>query len=294
MNARASGRLRGPNECWRCIQGSYQLKAIEHLSAIALSDKRVAVCGDWHGNIGWLRMLSRALPNLAYDVRTILQLGDWWMDPLETDPLFAEAGIDRVFVTVGNHEPFDLISPLLAAHPGAAIRVSDVTWILPRPARLIIGGRTVLSLGGAASVDRIWRTEGLDWWPEEAISDEQVAAAITGGTADLMLTHESPADTPVRAVQEVLGTNPNRFPAEALAESAKSRARVSEVWDAARPELLLHGHMHTPGGGVAEDGRRVVSLGRDIQEDNLAILDMTTLTLETPSLNEIRNAARRR
>jgi hypothetical protein len=36
-----------------------------------------------------------------------------------------------------------------------------------------------------------------------------------------------------------------------------------------------------------------VSLGRDVQEDNLAILDMTTLTLETPSLDAIRNAARR-
>ena len=65
------------------------------------------------------------------------------------------------------------------------------------------------------------------------------------------------------------------------------------MWDAVRPELLLHGHMHTPGGGIAEDGRRVVSLGRDVQEDNLAFLDLSTLTLETPSLHEMRNAARR-
>ncbi|MBM7466102.1 metallophosphoesterase [Microbacterium esteraromaticum] len=269
------------------------VKALEHATRIALTDERVAVCGDWHGNLGWLRMLTRALPNLAYDVTTILQLGDWGMDPLETEPLFAAAGIERVLVSVGNHEAFDLISPLLAEHPGAAVRVSDITWILPRPARLTIGGRTVLSLGGAASVDRIWRTEGRGWWPDEAITDAQVAAAIAGGPADVMLTHESPAATPVRAVRELLGTNPNRFPTEALEESAKSRARVSEVWDAVRPELLMHGHMHTPGGGTAEDGRRVVSLGRDVQEDNLAILDMTTLTLETPSLNAIRNAARR-
>lgn len=269
------------------------MRALEHVSHISLADQRVAVCGDWHGNTGWLRMLSRALPNLAYDVETVFQLGDWGMNPLETDLLFAEAGIERVFVTVGNHDPFDRISPLLEAHPGAAVRVSKITWILPRPARLTIGGRTVLSLGGAASVDRPWRTEGRDWWPEEAITDEQVAAAVAGGPADLMLTHESPANTPVRAVRELLGTNPRRFPAEALGESAKSRARVSEVWDAVRPELLLHGHLHTPGGGITEDGRRVVSLGRDAQQDNLALLDMTSLTLETPSLNEMRNAARR-
>ncbi|PYC99916.1 metallophosphatase family protein [Microbacterium esteraromaticum] len=269
------------------------MKALEHVSAISLDDDRVAVCGDWHGNNGWLRMLTRALPNLAYDVKTVFQLGDWGMDPVETDPLFAQAGIKRVYVVVGNHERFDLISPLLDAHPGAAVRVSEVTWILPRPALLTVGGRTVLSLGGASSVDRIWRTEGRDWWPDEAITDAQVAAAIACGPADVMLTHESPAATPVRAVGELLGTNPNRFPTEALEESAKSRARVSEVWDAVRPQLLLHGHLHTPGGGMMADGRRVVSLGRDAQQDNLAFLDMQTLTLETPSLSELRRAAER-
>ena len=269
------------------------MRALEHLSSIALQDERVALCGDWHGNVGWLRMLTRALPNLAYDVTTVLQLGDWGMDPHETDPLFAEAGIERVFITVGNHERFDVISPLLEAHPGAAVRVSDVTWILPRPVRLTIGGRTILSLGGASSVDRIWRTEGRAWWPDEAITDEHVAAAIAGGPADIMLTHESPADTPVRAVRELLRTNPNGFPAGALQESATSRALVSQVWDAVHPTLLMHGHMHAPGGGVTDDGRRVVSLGCDDQPDNLAFLDMSTLTVETPSLLEMRNAARR-
>ncbi len=268
------------------------MKAFERRRHIALSEERVAVCGDWHGSLGWLRMLTRALPNLAYDVKTVLQLGDWGMNPLETDPLFAEAGIEHVLVTVGNHERFDLISPLFAAHSGSAVRVSNVTWILPRPARLSIGGRTVLSLGGASSVDRRWRTEGLDWWPDEAIADEHVAAAVAGGPADVMLTHESPAATPVRAVRELLDTNPHRFPTKALAESAQSRAQVSAVWDAVRPTLLMHGHMHAPGGGLTDDGRRVVSLGRDAQQDNLALLDMTTLTLETPSLTEIRNAAR--
>lgn len=275
------------------MDGGSPVKALETQTGFSLPDQRVAVCGDWHGNLGWLRLLTRALPDLAHDMTTIFQLGDWWMDPLETDALFAEAGIERVFVTPGNHEPWDQISPLLAEHPGAAVRVSDVTWILPRPARLTIGGRTVLSLGGAVSVDRLWRVEGRSWWRDEAITDEHVTAAIAGGPADIMLTHESPADTPVRAVRDLLRTNPFGFPAETLAESAMSRARVSEVWDATRPALLMHGHMHAPGGGVTDDGRRVVSLGCDDQPDNLAFLDMNTLTLETPSRFEMRNAARR-
>jgi hypothetical protein len=149
----------------------------------------------------------------------------------------------------------------------------------------------VLSLGGAASVDRQSRIDGLTWWPDEAITDEHVADAIAGGRADLMLTHESPANTPVRPVREILRTNPHGFPKAALEASAASRARVSEVWDAVRPELLAHGHLHVGAGGQTADGRRVASLGREGHEWNLGILDMSNLRMATPSLAILRGLA---
>nr|WP_314841471.1 metallophosphoesterase [uncultured Microbacterium sp.] len=269
------------------------MRALEYTTSITLPDQRVAVCGDWHGNVGWARMISRTLPYLARDVTTLLHLGDWWMPPTEIDGVFAETGIDRIYVTLGNHEPWNEISPLLDEHPGCAVRVSKITWILPRPARLTIGGRSVLSLGGASSLDRESRKEGRAFWPDEAITDDQVAAAIAGGPADLMLTHESPASTPVRPVQAVLRKNPHHFSKAALEASAASRARVSKVWDVVRPELLAHGHMHVAGGGKNPDGRRVASLGRDGHEWNLGILDMRTLKMATPSLAILRGMAER-
>lgn len=268
--------------------GDVPVKALEAEAHIDLPDQRVAVCGDWHGNVGWARTVARVLPYMAPDVTTLLHLGDWCMPAAEIDDVFAGTDIDRILVTVGNHEPFDQISPLLDEHPGHAVRVSTLTWYLPRPARLTIGGRRVLSLGGAASVDRQSRIEGVTWWPDEAVNDEHVAAAIAGGPADLMLTHEGPAGTPVRPVREILRTNPHRFPATAREASAASRARIAEVWDAVRPELLIHGHMHVAAGGKTEDGRRVASLGRDGQEGNLGLLDMSTLRMATPSLAVIR------
>ncbi|PYD00812.1 metallophosphatase family protein [Microbacterium esteraromaticum] len=267
------------------------MRALEYAHGIALPDQRVAVCGDWHGNIGWVRAVARALPTLAPGVSTMLQLGDWWMDPVATDEAFAETDIERIYVTVGNHEPFGEITPLLDAHPGAAVRVSDITWLLPRPARLSIGGRTVLSLGGAASVDKVWRREGVDWWPDEDITDEHVAAAVAGGRADVMLTHESPARTPVAAVRAILRSNPMGLSSDARADSAASRARVTQVWDVVRPQLLMHGHLHVAAGGVTDDGRRVASLGRDVHQGNLGFLDMRTLKMATPSLRQIREAA---
>lgn len=269
------------------------MKALERVATIDLPDQRVAVCGDWHGNVGWARTIARVLPYIASDVTTLLHLGDWSMPSEEIDEAFAATDIDRILVTVGNHEPFDQITPLLDEYPGAAVRVSKLTWFLPRPARLTIGGRQVLSLGGAASVDRQSRIEGLTWWHDEAITDHHVAEAIAGGPADLMLTHEGPAGTPVRPVREILRTNPHKFAEAALEASAASRARVSEVWDAVRPELLAHGHMHVPAGGKTNDGRRVASLGRDGQEGNLALLDMATLKMATPSLAIIRGMSER-
>ncbi|WP_222839261.1 metallophosphoesterase [Microbacterium sp. 4-7] len=265
--------------------------ALEHAAEVTLPDQRVAVLGDVHGNVGWIRMLARALPHLAPDVTTILQLGDWWMPPDEVDEALTETGITGIYVTGGNHEPWGEITPLMNKYPGEAVRVSKLVWLLPRPARLTIGGRSVLSLGGATSVDRESRIEGLTWWPQEAISDQSVAEAIAGGPADLMLAHESPANTPVRPVREILRTNPHRFPKAALEASAASRARVSKVWDAVHPELLAHGHLHVGAGGQTSDGRRVASLGREGHEWNLGILDMTNLRMATPSLAILRGLA---
>lgn len=269
------------------------LKALELASTVDLPDQRVAVVGDIHGDFRWLDIVARAVQTLAPDVTTMLQLGDWAMDPGTTDEALDGTGIERVYVTLGNHEPWGQITPLLNAHPGCAIRVSEITWILPRPARLTIGGRSVLSLGGAVSVDRAWRVEGVSWWPDEEITRDHVAAAIAGGPADLMLTHESPAGTPVRAVREILRTNPFGFPDDARADSATSRARVAKVWNIVFPELLVHGHMHAPGGGATDDGLRVASLGQDGQQGNLGFLDMRTLRIETPTLRQIREAAGR-
>lgn len=267
------------------------MRVLETAARIDLPDWRIAVCGDWHGNVAWLRLLAPAIRALAPDVTTILQLGDWWMNPHESDRILRDSGIERVLVTLGNHEAWGQLSPLLHAHPGQAIRISEVTWLLPRPHRFRIGGRQILSLGGAASLDREWRIEGQEWWRDEEITDEHVQAAIAGGHADVLVTHESLEDTPVRAIQDILRLNPLGFRRDALAASAASRARVQAVWDAVQPALMMHGHFHAPGSGVTDDGRHVVSVGADGQDRSLVLLDLDSLIFERPSLLQMRAAA---
>lgn len=119
------------------------------------------------------------------------------------------------------------------------------------------------------------------------------ASARAGGRADILITHESPAGTPVEAVKRILRTNPMGFPKASLVESAASRVRVARVSEAIQPSIHVHGHMHAPGAGVSEGGRRVISLGCNGQQSNLAVVDLADLSIDVPSLREIRGETQR-
>lgn len=254
------------------------------LTSGSVPETTVALAGDWHGRVHWIGTAIPALHHAAPEVRTILHVGDLWPDEktlVTIDHHAALAGIDRVLLTTGNHEPWGDITPALAAAEGAPARLSETVFVLPRPYRFEIGGRTFLSLGGATSIDRRDGVQGLDWWEDESIGDDMVNVAIAGGRTDIMLTHESPASTPVKAVRRILDLNPERMPRSDLAIAAASRQQVERVWNAVRPTILVHGHIHAPGAGTTVDGRRVVSLGCDGQPGNLELLDLATLELTT-------------
>ncbi|MBT2474870.1 hypothetical protein J7E68_09885 [Microbacterium sp. ISL-103] len=71
----------------------------------------------------------------------------------------ANTAATRVLVVLGNDESWGETTPLFDAQPGDAVRISMTARLLPRPARLTVGGREVLALAGAASVDRARRIE---------------------------------------------------------------------------------------------------------------------------------------
>lgn len=257
-----------------------------------LHDERVWVVGDLHGNSGWVQTVLPAMRRHNPSLPTMLQLGDYGFDhggpgTHTVDYWANRTGIDRVLVTLGNHEDWGHIAEAQDAAPGQAIRVSEVVWLLPRPFRFRLAGRNVLSLGGASSVDKAFRTPGRDWFDQELITERMEAEAIAGGSADLLLTHESPVQA-VPEVRSILASNPFEFPADALAVSAAQRERVQRVSDAVQPGLHLHGHMHVCGDLELEDGRRVVSLDRDTFAGNAGVLNMRTLEFEPLPLSAIR------
>lgn len=215
---------------------------------------RLGVAGDWHGNRTWALRCVHAFADAG--VGEIYHLGDFgiWPGPHGREYLLdLEAALEshamKLYVTPGNHEDYDQIEELPSLDLGHDI--GEVQWItdhiavLPRGHRWERSGWSFVSLGGAPSVDRWSRRDGVDWWPAEAITDADVARVITGGPADVMLAHDAPDSAlGTRGVASVLRGNPVGWPAHALRYAAEGRDRMTAAFLAVEPRLFLHGHYH--------------------------------------------------
>lgn len=249
-------------------------------------ETRVAIAGDWHSNFRWVDTILPALREWAPEVRTVLHLGDFgiWDDHEQPDGFVDRVdrmarlcGIERILVTPGNHEHWGILGARFAAEPGQPARLGERVWALPRGHRMTIGGRTILSFGGAASIDHERLSGGVSWWPNEVASPAEAAAAREGGTADIMLTHEAISHVGPRAALHLV-PNPNGWSAGAIARAAASRALTTSVWETVHPHVLAHGHLHVDDENTLPDGRRVYSVDRDGSPRNLALLDLRDLS----------------
>lgn len=158
----------------------------------------------------------------------------------------------------GNHENHQM----LRANYGK-LQTADGFWVIrdgcyyaPRGHRWTWGDRSCMSLGGAYSTDKDYRlarerggsTErwGIfsdeeptgpltQWWPEEQLTDAEVARAISDpARLDVLFTHDRPRGTNIG----------DQFDRKTQPESLINQDRVSVVMKALRPNLLIHGHLH--------------------------------------------------
>jgi hypothetical protein len=250
-------------------------------------ETEVVVAGDWHANPDWVGRAIPAIAKQSHDIRTVLHLGDFgiwtgargrkYLDSV--DYWSARSGIERVLITPGNHEDWDFLDANFAAAPGEPIRLSPTVEVLPRSFRFTLGGRSFMSFGGASSIDYSFRTAGFNWFLTETPSDEDVARAIAGGPVEVLLTHET-INGGTAASERQVNANPMGWSAEAQQYSAESREKVTAVWRAIQPRVLLHGHMHVQDERDFDDGRRVYSLGCDNQRGNIGVLNLGTLGWE--------------
>lgn len=253
---------------------------------------RIGIAGDWHGDKDWA--LARLEDFRAAEVRLILHLGDFgiWQDEngdnyLNSLNVTAEANGQKLLVTLGNHENYAMVDALVTLTSGefAGWQVNpELPNILyaTRGQRWEWDGVSFVSLGGANSIDRYTRQEGINWWPEEQISYGDVMRTAQGGYADVFLSHDCPAGVPLFDEGHDTQVTGARWTEAALDYAAHSRVDLRAAVDDVKPGILFHGHYHhyldlntTLKGWKGEDyDLHSVSMGMNGQATNIGVLEL--------------------
>ena len=207
--------------------------------------KRLMLAGDWHHDTS---IATRTIEQAAeMEVDTILQLGDlgFWPERPDVGPGFMTTlathlmyfGV-RMFWVDGNHEDHRLLNP------GSG---TGMLRHLPRGFRWDWWGKTWMSVGGGVSVDKKFRTEGFDWFPEETLSATQIRHCCRPGKVDIIVSHDCPGRV------SIPGLKYGVYPADAIADSEAHRGVIDGICDVTRPEWLFHGHYHVFYGTKVDD-----------------------------------------
>lgn len=203
---------------------------------------RVAIAGDWHGDSAFaVRAIHAAAEGGA---EGILHLGDFgiWPGRSGVSYLFnVNRVLDKLNMWLafidGNHEDHVKLASLDIQECGTR-RVREHIVHLPRGFRWTWHGRSWVALGGATSLDRDRRVEGISWWREESITPEDLSKVITDGPADYMITHDAPVGVNIPGLESYLWSQ------EALDRAKAHRIVVRAAVEAVQPRMLWHGHMH--------------------------------------------------
>lgn len=217
--------------------------------------EKLLIAGDWHGNSYWAtKVIDYAADHGADAIVQVGDFGMWTPGPATSSFLYrvSTRARDRdvqVYWLDGNHEDHGRRAEF--SHYD-----NDFLTYLPRGTRWEWFGKTFMALGGAVSVDKLWRTPGKSWWPEEELSRADIDHAVREGDVDVILSHDCPTGVRIPG----LGGN---FPPQALAEAGLHRNLLREVWEAKTPQLWVHGHYHVCYQAWLANDTHVFGLGAD-------------------------------
>lgn len=162
----------------------------------------IYVTGDTHRRVDTFKLLLFAdkNPNLTKNDYVIIcgDFGGVWSEKtLEEDlEIFQRLPFTILFVD-GNHENFRLLNsfPVTKWHGGKVhIIKRDNIIHLMRGQIFEIEGNTIFTFGGATSIDKAFRVEGISWWAEEMPTCEEFDEGLAnlqayGNKVDFIITH---------------------------------------------------------------------------------------------------------
>ena len=169
----------------------------------------IFITGDTHGDIDYKKLLLLKKKNLSYDDYLII-CGDagicWSPQILEYHlSLYRDIGCTILFID-GNHENFEMLNsfPLVEFHNALMHQIDKHIFHILRGEILVLENISFLCVGGAVSIDKMYRTPYVSWWPEEEITYRDINNALsnlekTNNKVDFVLTHCVDTHTVIKA-----------------------------------------------------------------------------------------------
>lgn len=163
------------------------------------------ITGDTHGNFDRILKWTETT-NLNKDKDFLFILGDFGYIWDNKRTSFEKDNLDFIsclpFTTLfidGNHENHERLNSMRVVNfsGGKAHKVYDSIYHLMRGQVYEIAGKRIFTFGGASSIDKHLRTEGISWWKEEEFNYCEANTAYEnlnkiGWEVDYVLTHSAP------------------------------------------------------------------------------------------------------
>ncbi len=201
---------------------------------------QIILCGDIHGQ--FFKMLER-LKRFQIENSYIIHVGDFGVGFSNTNEHISLKALNahlqnancHLYVIRGNHD-----NPSYFQEKSPYLDLERITF-LPDYSELNLLGRSILLVGGATSIDRKIRIEGVDWWSDEAF---QWKPDFPFKKYDLVVTHTQPNEFGYNGQS----TNMEYYTAQddtLTSDLLSERQEVSKLYEATKPAQWIFGHFHT-------------------------------------------------
>lgn len=174
----------------------------------------ITLIGDIHGKYRRLHEIIREKDRYPY----IVQLGDFGFDFSTLDNVSS----DNFKIVGGNHDNYD--------------KIINIPHYLGDFGYTSLNGINFFYYRGAYSIDRQYRTVGIDWWENEQLSIDQFMKArelYREVKPDIVLTHDCP--------EEIV---PYLLPSGSKIYQNMTSWALNELFNIHQPKIWRFGHFH--------------------------------------------------
>ena len=162
----------------------------------------IYITGDTHGNIDLKRIKTYFSNKYVTKEEYLIILGDAGMIWSENECFihdYAFLGLTILFID-GNHENFELLNkfPIVTFNGARCHRLYSNVYHILRGEVIELNGLLLFCMGGATSIDKVYRTNRISWWEEENITIEDIENGLNNlekynFRVDYVLTHCAPS-----------------------------------------------------------------------------------------------------